>query len=76
MGGEWVDRCPLCDTGFVEIGVQGSETPVEVLCSGPVKHFFPVLEKRPDPTAYRLGDQVENPTEFRLGDQVEPSTDV
>jgi hypothetical protein len=71
-GDEWVDRCPVCDAGFdggfVEIGQEGSETPLEVLCAGPVKHFFPVLEKRVDPTEYRIGDQIEDPTEYRLGD--------
>ena len=65
MADEWVDRCPVCDAGFAEIGVMGREKPVEVLCAGPEKHFFPVLEKRrgdPSPR-YRLGDQIEHPTD-------------
>jgi hypothetical protein len=62
---EWVDRCPVCNAGFAEIGVMGREKPVEVLCAGPEKHFFPVLEKRRgDPTPrYRLGDRIEHPTD-------------
>ena len=65
MADEWVDRCPVCDAGFAEIGVMGRKKPVEVVCAGPEKHFFSVLEKRRgDPTPrYRLGDQIEHPTD-------------
>jgi hypothetical protein len=45
MADGWVDRCPVCDAGFAEIGVMGHKKPVEVVCAGPEKHFFSVLEK-------------------------------
>jgi hypothetical protein len=66
---EWADRCPACNAGLVEIGEEGSEQPIEVLCAGPEKHFFPVLDKRAGPGRYRLGDQIDDPTEYRLGDE-------
>ena len=68
----------MCDAGFIEIGVMGREKPWEVMCAGPVKHFFPVLEKRHEPMMNRTirGSSICWRTEYRLGDQVELLTEA
>jgi len=78
MGSEWADRCPVCDAGFIEIGVIGRDKPWKVMCAGPVKHLFPVLEKRHEPLMNRTirSSSICWRTEYRLGNQVELLTDV